>query len=81
MQEGMGYGMYAMVLPFVAWMIVLVVSMTLMFCTHLAPTEALGKTAADVVWPEQAVYADAYVVAKNNLAPATGAITMNQLNL
>ena len=26
-QEGMGYGMYALVLPFLLWMIVLVVSM------------------------------------------------------
>ena len=72
----MGYGMYTLVLPFFAWMIVLVVRLSVLltlFCLQ-----------QDIEWTDtllQAVYSNAYITTKGILGPATSAMYANELNL
>ena len=89
LQKGMGYGMYLLVLPFFAWMIVLVVSLMKFFvlvlfgflpvCTCVC-CFAMHSCNGKQLIPLQAVYADAYVATVGNLGPAKSGIGVNELN-
>ena len=77
----MGYGMYTLVLPFFAWMIVLVVS-----AIH-GQLPFAEKACMQLIVPidygvaVQGVYSNGYIQIDNSVKPSTAAIYANELNL
>ena len=71
--------MYTLVLPFFAWMIVLVVSTT--ECKSLAASLDIAVVSTYVGLLVQAVYSNGYIQINNSIKPCTAAIYGNQLNL
>ena len=61
-RQAWGYGMYTLVLPFFAWMIVLVVST--IECKSLAASLDVAVVSTYVGLPVQAVYSNGYIQIK-----------------